>query len=408
MTYEERRTTYDNEESALSDLTSKCIRCGFCLEACPTFVLTGHETESPRGRIYLTRSADEGKIFWEDARVHLDRCLGCRACEPACPSGVEYGKILELARQTLEAKNKHRTKSALLSGLTSPTRLTWQLKLGKLWPGKRIPGFLSRLLSREAPEAEKPRAQPSSLWPPLEEEKLPPVKGEVYLLEGCAMRVLYPRVHEATRRLLRRIGYTVKPSNAECCGALHAHNGYLSKAIEMAERAADEMKENLPLIVNSAGCGSFLKDHSTLSTRTYDASEFLFENGLVEKLAKTSGFSRKVTYHDACHLAHGQRVRGEPRGLLQAIPCIEFVELNEADQCCGSAGIYNLLQPKLARALLQRKWAHIKTTGAEIVALGNPGCHAWIEQASREMHSTVRVLHTMEVLEAAFSGIPPN
>jgi glycolate oxidase iron-sulfur subunit len=220
------------------------------------------------------------------------------------------------------------------------------------------------------------------------------------------MRVLYPRVHEATRRLLRRIGFAVKQSSAGCCGALHAHNGQLSKAIEMAESAGDEMKENLPVIVNSAGCGSFLKDHSSFSKRTFDVSEFLITNGLIESLHAAEKLNKSVTYHDACHLAHGQRITDQPRELLRAIPGIELVEMNEADRCCGSAGIYNLLQPKMARALLERKWANVEFSGAEIVALGNPGCHAWIEQATRERNSRIQVLHTMEVLEASFSGLP--
>lgn len=220
------------------------------------------------------------------------------------------------------------------------------------------------------------------------------------------MRVLYPRVHEATKRLLRRIGYVAKENNAGCCGALHAHNGHLDEAIEMAESAAREMPSDLPLIVNSAGCGSFLKDHSSLSNRTYDASEFLLKNGLIQALQLAIRLEKRITYHDACHLAHGQRITDPPRQLLKAIPGIELIEMNEADRCCGSAGIYNLLQPRMARDLLERKWANVEATGAEIVALGNPGCHAWIEQASRERESEVRVLHTMEILESASSGLP--
>jgi glycolate oxidase iron-sulfur subunit len=218
------------------------------------------------------------------------------------------------------------------------------------------------------------------------------------------MRVLYPRVHEATRRLLRRVGFEVRASNAGCCGALHAHNGYLGEAHAMADAMAHSWTGNLPLVVNSAGCGSFLKEHSSLSSRTYDASEFLFSNGLAEALRKTEGLDKTVTYHDACHLAHGQGIRTQPRDLLATIPGLRLTEMREPDRCCGSAGIYNLLQPKLARKLLERKWANVEATGADVVALGNPGCHAWLDQASRERSSPIAVLHTMEVLEAAFSG----
>lgn len=393
-----------NPESEISDLASHCIRCGFCLESCPTFVETGVEMESPRGRIYLVRSAEEGKIAWEETREHLDLCLGCRACETACPSGVEYGAIFEIARDRLERTRPHRTKLGLLRSISSPSKLRLQLAAGKLLPGRKIPGFVSRALSGEAPEAERPRAKPRSNWPTLDEAKLPPVKGEVYLLEGCAMRVLFPRVHEATRRLLRRIGYQVKTADADCCGALHAHNGYLQEAEEMRDRLlAEHRRTELPILVNSAGCGSWLKDSG--AGRSLDVAVFLHQHGLMDALRESSGLRCRITYHDACHLSHGQGVRNEPRELLKSIPGIEFVELEEADRCCGSAGIYNVLQPKMARRLLDRKWRFIQNSNAEIVALGNPGCHAWIDQAARESSQKTCVLHTMEILEASFSGI---
>src|SRR4051812_15609148 len=168
----------------LTDLTTQCIRCGFCLEACPTFVVSGQETESPRGRIYLVRSAEEGKIGWEDTRKHIAQCLGCRACEPACPSGVQYGEIFEQARDKLEKLAEHKTKKQFLGAMTDPGKLRIQLKLGKLLPGRRVPALLSKLLSGETAEADRPSAQPSGSLPPLE-GNLPPIKGEVYLLEGC-------------------------------------------------------------------------------------------------------------------------------------------------------------------------------------------------------------------------------
>jgi glycolate oxidase iron-sulfur subunit len=259
----------------------------------------------------------------------------------------------------------------------------------------------------------------------LAEDSLPPVRGKVYLLEGCAMRVLFPNVHLATRRLLRRVGYEIEESSAGCCGALHAHQGLLSEGLDRLGEVAAAMPGDLPIVVDSAGCGSFMKDHGErLKGRVFDVSEFLLAEGLVaalchaETLGRIASSSRslesgdkppqsrpRVAYHDACHLAHGQKVFREPRELLAAIPGIQMVDLPESDTCCGSAGIYNLTQPKMARALLERKWGHVVESGAEIVALGNPGCHAWIAQAARENGGRVRVVHTVELLEAAFSGI---
>lgn len=435
--------------SELSDLTTKCIRCGFCLEACPTYVLTGRETESPRGRIYLARSADEGVLPWdEDVRQHLDTCLGCRACETACPSGVQYGQILELARARLEAEMPRRAQRLLVDTVSNPTLLRIQLLAGRFFGGRRMPVAASRLLSGEAPEADLPRAEPASTWPDLDETKLPPVKGHVYLLEGCAMRVLYPRVHEATRRLLRRIGYAVEPSpKAGCCGALHAHGGHLDKALEIATMLAQNMPKELPVIVNAAGCGSFLKELGALAghavgahlepdltrpvegpfraylkraertgdpgfdgfaRRTFDATEFLAREGLAGALRRSRGIAGTATYHDACHLAHGQGVRSQPRDLLAAVPGLTLVPLEEADRCCGSAGTYNVTQPALARELLERKMEFIESTGAEFVLSGNPGCHAWIAQGARERGRKVRVMHTLELLESAFSGLPED
>ncbi len=276
-----------------------------------------------------------------------------------------------------------------------------QLRLATLLPGRRIPRLLSRLLSGEDPEADLPTLPASRSWPQLVESDLPDIQGEVYLLEGCAMRVLYPQVHEATRRLLRRIGYVVKDVPQGCCGALHAHNGYLDTASEMRQRLVNKLSNSIPIIVDSAGCGSWLKEMGT--GRVFDASEFLADHGLEDQLFK-SHLNKTVTYHDACHLAHGQGIRSAPRKLLKAIPGLKLVELAESDMCCGSAGIYNVTQPKMARELLERKWRNVLASGAEIVALGNPGCHAWIAQAAREHASPIQVLHTIEVLESAFNS----
>jgi glycolate oxidase iron-sulfur subunit len=347
----------------------------------------------------------DGKLDWQDdVRPHLDCCLGCRACETACPSGVKYGAILEMARDRLENERRNIPKQALLATTARPGLLRTQLALSRLLPGRRVPEFVSRLVSGSRPEADLPSPQPIPNFPPLDESLLPPVRGEVYLLEGCAMRVLYPGVHLALRRLLRRVGFSVREAPAQgCCGSIYAHNGDLDEANRLANKLKEATPGDLPVIVDSAGCGSWMKE-SAFAGRAFDASEFLLTEGLAEVLRAQASSDRTVTYHDACHLAHGQGIRSAPRELLAAIPTLRMVELPEADTCCGSAGIYNITQPKMARSLLERKFANIESTGAEIVALGNPGCHAWIAQAAREHGGQVRVMHTLEVLEEGLSS----
>lgn len=411
----------------LEDLTIHCIRCGFCLEDCPTFTQTASELDSPRGRIYLIRSAIEGKLRWqEDVKPNLDRCLGCLACVTACPSGVEYGTILEMARDKIEQEHPNLAKKGFLAGTTHPTVLRTQLNLARLLPGTRVPKLLSLILSGQSPEAEMPKLPRAFGFPSLDEATLPPVKGEVYMLEGCAMRVLYPRVHACTRRLLRRIGYVVREVPQGCCGALHAHNGYLDIAKGMAQKLVDDLSDPLPVIVNSAGCGSTMKTYDHLlasgendaptapsasgeefSNRVFDLSQFLFENGMAEVVKTSPGLAAAISYHDACHLSHGQKITSPPRELLKSIPNAKYEELPESLTCCGSAGIYNVVQPKLARELLERKWKNIESTSAKFVATGNPGCHAWIAQGSRERGEAVKILHTAELLEAAFIGTEP-
>jgi glycolate oxidase iron-sulfur subunit len=328
---------------------------------------------------------------------------------------VEYGAILELARDRIETAKPQRAKSVLLESTTRPLVLKAQLLAGRLLPGHRIPRALSHWVAHAEPEADRPVPQREVPLPELTGDDLPPVKGEVYFLEGCAMRVLFPRVHAATRRLLRRVGYTVREVPQGCCGALHAHNGHLAEAAKLGEALITAMPGNIPVIVNSAGCGSTMKEYGPLlgdhgeifSRRVLDISEFLLREGLIDRLSASAGVPTRVSYHDACHLAHGQRITKAPRQLIKAIPNAEFVELIEADTCCGSAGIYNVTEPVLARSLLDRKWRNIATSGATVLVSGNPGCHSWIAQAAREHGSAVNVLHTAELLEASFIGLEP-
>lgn len=413
----------------VEEKTLKCIRCGFCLDACPTFRLTGRETLSPRGRIYLVRSWHEGVIPLNEEVVEaLDTCLGCRACETACPSGVEYGAILEMARAEIETQHKRPVlqglaRKQLVDLLANPRRLAFSLKAGRLLPSARrgkLPGFAARLL---AGTAHTPVRLPQSHGEasPLPERS--PALGEkrytVGMLTGCVMQVLFANINAATVRVLQKNGCEViAPSRLGCCGALHLHVGLLNEARRYARTFLDALSPFLEemdaFVVNSAGCGSTLKEYAELlgddpdyaeparrfASKVRDISEWLMEIGLS---AQPSPLSVTVTYHDACHLAHAQRIRSQPRALLQTIPELKLVELEEADTCCGSAGVYNITQPEMAKRLLDRKIENIRSTGASYVATGNPGCLAWIEQGVEDAQLSIKVCHPIELLDRALS-----
>lgn len=380
----------------LSDLTAQCIRCGFCLESCPTFRLTGQETESPRGRIHLVKAANEGLISMDGVRPHLEACLGCRACETACPSGVRYGAILEEAKDRLGPSLKARFLVELIS---RPRILGVALRLAPKKMGAPKPGLKAEWPALEVGSSPLGRSATSGSFEPSpptgEDFQLLPIKGKVAFLEGCAMRVTHPRAHEAARRLLRRVGFEVVPVDLGCCGSLHAHNGQVVAAKAMREKAVG-LAAGLPLVADSAGCGAWLRDHP--GSGVVDVSVFLWENGLADLLAQAPGSKMKAAYHDACHHSHGQGVRNQPRELLRSVPGLELLELPSPETCCGSAGIYSSLQPKTAKQLLESKVEAIRSTGADTIVTGNPGCLAWIQKGMPHFP----VLHTVEVLEMAF------
>ena len=416
--------------NTIDDKTAKCIRCGFCLDACPTFRLTGQETRGPRGRIYLVRSWREKVIpFDSDVVEALDTCLGCRACETACPSGVEYGSILEMARTHIEENHlrpaaQSFARKQLISTLTNPGLLAASLKaaglFSKLTHGK-MPGFAAKLLSGSSDHAlSLPTAQGEAKVHNLPERS--PAKGKkrftVGILEGCVMRVLFGGTNAATVRVLQANGCeVVAPKAAGCCGALHIHTGFhadaLSRMRAMIDAFAPLMDELDAIILNSAGCGSTMKEYGDLfaddpayrdkakafSAKVKDITEWLSEIGLTPP---PKPLNAVVSYHDACHLSHGQKIRLQPRKLLQQIPGLKLVEMDEADTCCGSAGVYNVTEPEMARQLLDRKLENLKATGASIIATGNPGCLAWIAAGLKERGlPEIRVAHPVTLLAEA-------
>lgn len=415
---------------SIEDKALKCIRCGFCLDACPTFRLTGNEADSPRGRIYLMRSVAERVIPLEQGVMgHLDACLGCRACETACPSGVEYATILEHFRADMEADGQRPSlqkfaRKQLLATLTNPRRFAASLKAAGLLAhltGRRntMPGFVAELLTGSPDVSITMPATPEKIVV----GRLPvytPAIGErryrVGILAGCVMRVLFHETNEATVRVLQRNGCeVVAPRAAGCCGALHLHSGYMQDAKERARALLDALNgvEMDAFIVNSAGCGSTLKEYGEIlgddptyaerarafAERVKDVSEFLVDIGAEPP---PGPFPATVAYHDACHLAHGQKITRPPRQLLASVPELKLVDLPESDTCCGSAGIYNLTQPEMARRLLERKVDFIVQTGATIVATGNPGCLAWIQQGLQERGVSIKVMHPVEILDVAY------
>jgi len=410
-----------------------CIHCGFCLPTCPTYAVLGLEMDSPRGRVHLMRAVADGKIeVTENFRTHIDQCLGCRACETACPSGVRYGELVEHARWWIE---RHRPRSrtqrflrrvAFRGLLPSPRRLAlvfwplWLYQQSGLQGWVRRGGFLRVLPGRlDQAEGFLPRLPNPRLrrhWT----QGLIPAEGQrrsrVGLLRGCIADFMFADVNLATVRVLAKNGCEVViPKAQTCCGALQAHNGDRETAIELARKNIDafEGAEVDAIIVNAAGCGATMKEYGELlrhdpayrekakafSRQVKDVTEFLAEIPLRNPLKEVRG---KVAYHDACHLAHGQGIRVQPRKLLQAIPGVTLVPLKESDWCCGSAGIYNITQPELSMQLLERKMAHLAETGADIVAAANPGCLIQIRKGVETWKLNVEVVHPIELLDRAY------
>ena len=411
---------------------NRCVHCGLCLAYCPTFSILGTEMDSPRGRIFLIKSMAEGRIGLTDsAAAHLDLCLGCRACETVCPSAVPYGQLIEAARADIERQRPGGVLRRLfrwvnfdvllphprllslaaaalrfyqVSGVQRLVRASGVLRL--------VPGPLASW------EPLLPVIPPAAARAPLPE--VTPAEGAkratVGLLTGCIQQVAFGPHNRATARVLARNGVEViAPRTQTCCGALHAHAGEHTTALELAKSTimAFESAGVEQVVVNTSGCGAHMKAYGTLlagdpvwaerarrfAMRVSDISEFLAREPLRGPLRPVS---RTVTYHDPCHVAHGQKIRKEPRALLAQIPGLTVRELHEADWCCGSAGTYNLTQPEMAGRLQRRKVENIRATGADAVVTANPGCIIQIQQGLEGGARPIRVLHIVELLDEAY------
>jgi glycolate oxidase iron-sulfur subunit len=397
------------------DEIRKCVHCGICLPQCPTYRVLGEEMDSPRGRIYLMRAAAEGRVgLSETFQRHIDLCLGCRACETACPSGVRFGSLLEATRAQLRRHGppaKHRLLEAFVfSVFPEPARLGAALAAFKLYKRSGLRALvratgvlrmLPRLAAMEALLDDVPAAAP---MPEVVAARGRAV-GRVGLLMGCVQRHLYPNVNRDTARLLSLTGFEVVIPRAQgCCGALELHAGRLDAHASRARALAAAFPADLDFIVtNAAGCGSAMKEYglrvpelAPFAARVRDVMELLAGAHL-----ELGPLDLTVTYHDACHLVHGQRMRHEPRQLLSRIPGLRLVELGDSELCCGSAGVYNLLEPGMARELLDRKLARIAETGARVVAAANPGCLLQIAWGCRERGLDVALVHPVELLARA-------
>ena len=376
-----------------------CIHCGLCLSSCPTYLETGNENDSPRGRIYLMRAMQDGRLPLEVK--HIDLCLGCRACEAACPSGVQYGALLESTRDHLEHHYQRSWWQTFLRRVLIekifpfPERMELALK----------PALLLRKVSRWLPAFAR---EALNLVPDkISSEALPtfspsvgPSRGRVGLVHGCVMSVMFESTNAATMKLLNRAGYdVVVPQEQVCCGALYAHGGNLRQARENAKRNMSAFAAVDTVVINAAGCGSTLKEYGHLvpggehfSRKVRDITEVLAE-------CQWGRRSERVTYHDACHLAHAQRITKAPREIIQGVARENFVELAESDVCCGSAGSYNLTEPEMAERLQRRKIENIVKSGATLVVTTNPGCLMQIRAGLKKAGANhIHALHLVDYL----------
>lgn len=404
-----------------------CIHCGLCLGSCPTYLETGDENDSPRGRIYLMRAVQEGRLALGDTAVtHIDRCLGCRACEAVCPSGVQYGNLLEHTRDHVE-KNFSR-------GVFQ--KLLRRVAIGKIFPNRTLmilalfPARLTKWVGVESLLPKFAREALSLIPDDMAAGNLPEFSpsgrpsdrrsGRVGFIRGCVMDVMFGPTNANSVRLLNAAGYdVVTPPSQGCCGALHAHNGNLAQAQEAARTnivAFEKLKLDA-IIINAAGCGSTLKEYGHLladdpawvergkkfSAQVQDITEWLVTTDILSTLDPQPSTLR-VTYHDACHLAHAQRITQPPRELVKAVAGKNFVELPESDVCCGSAGTYNLTEPEMADQLQHRKTENILRTQADLVVTTNPGCLLQMRAGLKKAGSKTRVVHIADYLAEMLSA----
>ncbi len=419
-----------------------CVHCGLCTAACPTYLETGNENNSPRGRIYLMRAVTDGRLELTDTvKRHLDLCLDCRSCETACPSGVQYGRLIEPFRVEMQEHDVAQRKAdsggwfqqwVLYGMFPYPKRLRWALAPAKLmqmtgidWLAKQV--GITKLLPEKLQRMHR-------LLPPLKtrEPQLPEVlpaigtrRARVALFTGCVADAMFHHVNWATARVLQQNGCEVViPRSQVCCGAIHYHSGAGDPALQLARTNAKALLgDDLDaVIVNVAGCGSMLKDYGHMGEelakgdttlrqtlehfahKVKDASEFLASLG---PIAPKGEIPLTATYHDACHLCHAQRIREQPRELLSLVPGLKLVPLSESEICCGAAGSYNLTEGEMADRLADRKVKHILSTGASAVIMGNAGCSLQIQAALRQARSPIWVAHPMEILDLSYRGLKP-
>jgi glycolate oxidase iron-sulfur subunit len=424
-------SAYDAHHPPAGELIDQCVHCGFCLPVCPTYVLWKEEMDSPRGRIYLMKMAAEGDAAINQTWVsHFDACLGCMACMTACPSGVDYGKLIEATRAQIERRytrpsSEKGFRRFLFSTFTHPERLSLLALPLRLYQKSGLQALVRRI---GIPKLLPKRLQAmETLLPHVPAaEKIPeliPAQGErrrrVGLLLGCVQRVFFPNVNAATARVLAAEGCeVVAPAAQPCCGALLVHTGEEEQAVQLARRTIDlfEKAEVDTVIINAAGCGSNVKEYGHLlrddpeyaerakafSAKCRDIFEFLAE---LEPRAQCHPLPIRVAYHDACHLQHAQRIRSQPRAVLGRIPNLEILEIPEAAICCGSAGIYNLVQPETAAELGDRKARHVTSVNPDIVVSGNPGCLLQLQSSLARAGRNLTVRHGIELVDASIRGV---
>jgi glycolate oxidase iron-sulfur subunit len=376
------------------ELIADCVHCGFCLPSCPTYTLWHEEMDSPRGRIHLMSGLVDGTIPLTDTVAeHFDRCLGCMACVPACPSGVKYDRLIEQTRDYVEEHRRRPAGERLLRGL-----------IFGVFPHRRRLRVALALRRLPAPGPFRPLAAVappwlSPAWPPAH---LPGSGPRVALLAGCVQSVVFGDVNAATARVLAADGYDVHVPKAQgCCGALHAHAGRSPEGVARARELERALGGFDYIVTNAAGCGSHLKDHGV--PNVVDVSELL-GNPIMGR-AERHPLTLSVAFQDSCHLKHAQRVEAEPRAALAQIPGLTVLEPAEQEICCGSAGLYNLVQPEAARELGRRKADHVLATEPDAYASGNPGCLLQVTAALRRAGRPLPAFHPIELIDASIRGV---